>query len=121
DGVSDTLSFDVCNVDDNITINEFQDLFMPPLANVKVYQVVEVNNVTTPYCNNCVASLASFTNLTNTVSLVDNTMSGTLTLKFLAFTDENDDDIIDPTECFSDTVIYIISLYPPVTAADIVA
>lgn len=121
DGLTDTLTLDMCAVTDNITFNLFQDLYTPPLANVKVYQLVEHDNTSAPFCNNCSAAIADFTNLTETVSLINNTMSGTISMKFVAYVDVNDNDILDPTECYSDTVIYIMGVNPAITTADIVA
>lgn len=121
DGITDSLSLTMCNTADNITFNLFQDLFTPALPNVKVFQVVEFNNTSAPFCNNCATTPGAFTNFTRTISLLNNSMSGTATLKFVAFTDIDNDNVIDLTECKSDTVIYTIQVNPEVTAASIVA
>ena len=112
DGVTDTLTLEMCDIEDNITFDLFQDLFTPPLSNVKVYQWVELDNTSASFCNNCSMGLSQFTNTIGTVSLSDNTVPGTITMKFLAYADANDNNIIDPNECISDTVIYIMDVNP---------
>ncbi|HLO52810.1 MAG TPA: HYR domain-containing protein [Saprospiraceae bacterium] len=108
DGINDSTSFSVCNTPTNITFNTFSiDVASPSF---KVLQFVETDNVTVPFCNNCVAIPSAFNGTTGTASLVNNTLDGTLTMKFVGFIDLNSNNILDIGECPIDTVVYSVTV-----------
>lgn len=108
DGINDSTSFSVCNTPTNITFNTFSiDVASPSF---KVLQFVETDNVTVPFCNNCVAIPSAFNGTTGTASLVNNTLDGTLTMKFVGFIDLNSNNILDIGECPIDTVVYTVTV-----------
>ncbi|MBP6237069.1 MAG: T9SS type A sorting domain-containing protein [Saprospiraceae bacterium] len=115
DGVTDVASFSVCDgVSDNIFISaNFNDLTGAP--NVRVYQTVTVGPNTTfmSWCNNCQAAIGLFTaGISATASLAIPTLPGSVVITFQAWSDANNDGIIDPGECIGDVIEYTIIVNP---------
>ena len=121
DGNSEVIEIAVCSDSEEITLDNFHDVSGSAFPDIKVYQIVEADNISAPYCTNCVGAFDVFNPHTGTISLIDNTQQGTLTLKFFAFTDLHDPGVVDLDECRGDTLIYIITLNPPLAGVTIEA
>ncbi len=121
DGNNEVIEIDVCSVSEEITFDDFRDVSGSAFPDIKVYQIVEADNISAPFCTYCVGTFDVFNPYSATISLIDNTQQGTLTLKFFAFTDLHDLGVVDLDECRGDTLIYIITLNPPLTGVAIEA
>jgi hypothetical protein len=110
DGVDDLGSFTVCNETNNINFISFSDL-AGIVGNVKAFQVMAtLTNVTVPFCNNCAALLGGFAGVNGTAALIDPYTDGTLVMRFRAWTDANDNNVVDPQECVGDWIEYTITI-----------
>ncbi|MBX2928198.1 MAG: T9SS type A sorting domain-containing protein [Saprospiraceae bacterium] len=111
DGTDDTGSFSVCN-GVSIQFDNFSDISGLGLSGTKVYQTATYTNVNPTFCNNCADLLSAYTSMSQTASLVNPALSGTIVLRFRAWTDDDDNDMIDAGECAGDWVQYTITVLP---------
>lgn len=102
----------LCNTTNNMTFNAFSDVNgVTPASKVKAWQeLVSLNNVTVPFCNNCQALLTAFPGAMGSVALVNPNLSGTLVIRFRAFYDINDNNVIDMGEPVDDWVKYTVQV-----------
>src|SRR4051812_2226490 len=111
DGANDLGSFSVCNKTNNILFNSFIDANGSTSPFLRVYQeILSLNNVTVPFCNNCSAKIGDFAGATGTAALTNVSMPGALIMKFRAWIDANSNNAIDANECTSDAVVYTITV-----------
>lgn len=117
DGITDTGRITVCDgITNNVFISDaFQELTGASEPNVFQSFITNGTNFV-PWCNNCATSIGNFTppNFA-TASLVNPLVGGTVTVTFLVWQDESDDQIIDPDECTGDTLRYVITVLPKPT------
>ncbi len=111
DGTDDTGSFSVCDGED-VVFDNFQDISGLGLSGLKVYQTAVYTNLTPTFCNNCAALLSTYTGTTETATLTNPAMSGTLVLRFRVWADANSDNMVDPEECAGDWIQYTITVLP---------
>jgi hypothetical protein len=112
DGADDTGAFAVCTSgSDNLFFTQFVDLVgVTPSAQVKVRQeFVETNVAFGPSDGNFLLS-AYATPFDRNVSLVNPAMSGTLVMRFRAFFDVDNDNVIDPGDCAGDWIVYTVTV-----------
>ncbi len=113
-GINDTGTFSVCNsLTDNLFFSPFVDLnHAIPVDSVKVIQVFTRTNVNFSPTDgiNPLSAYNAFFN--RNVNLIDPTMPGILKMKFLAFLDLNNNNILDGTEFPSDSIIYTVNVNP---------
>ncbi|MDZ4702367.1 MAG: MopE-related protein, partial [Saprospiraceae bacterium] len=111
DGTEDTGSFSICN-GETVTFDNFQDISGLGLTGLKVYQTASYTNISPSFCNNCTDLLSTYTGMSQTASLVNPALSGTLVLRFKAWADANGNNMVDPEECAGDWVKYTITVLP---------
>ena len=116
DGISEVFDTTYCGPDVVLDFGTFINT-----GDTKIFQSWEADNIATALCNDCVRTPASISNTSETISLTDPSQQGTITLKYIAFIDTNDNDIVDLNECSSDTVIYTYILNPAITNLAITA
>ncbi|MCZ2100369.1 MAG: HYR domain-containing protein [Chitinophagales bacterium] len=122
DGISEVFDSLHCGIDVDLNFGDFTHTGGIGLESQrKVFQSWEGENVTVGLCTDCNRTAASMSNTIETVALVDPSLPGKITIKFLAYIDANNNDQIDLNECSSDTIIYIYTLHPPITNVQIVA
>ncbi|HRD82868.1 MAG TPA: HYR domain-containing protein [Saprospiraceae bacterium] len=113
DGSDDTGAIELCNnPSSTLTFNAFSDISGNGLSGVKVYQTVSKTNITNPFCTNCQALITAFPGASGPISLTDPTMPGMMTIRFRAWMDDNNDNLIDANECAGDWVQYTITVNP---------
>lgn len=113
DGNDDLGSFAVCSgVANNLSMGVFS-VSNGSGANIKVFQEIVLNNVNLSgaWCNgivtpSCSAVPSAFNGAVNTATLVNPSLTGTVTLRFYAFVDLDNDNIVDVGECTGDRLVY---------------
>ncbi|MBK8054665.1 MAG: HYR domain-containing protein [Saprospiraceae bacterium] len=117
DGNNDLGSFSVCNGTPlpNINVTSF-NITGGPL--VKVQQEIVFSNTVQSgaWCTagpSCVATAAAFTGVTNTFSLINSALPGSVILRFRSFVDADGDSTFDDGECPGDWAVYTVNINHP--------
>ncbi|HRK83171.1 MAG TPA: MopE-related protein, partial [Saprospiraceae bacterium] len=110
-GTDDTGSFSVCNGED-VVFDNFQDISGLSLTGLKVYQTATYTNLSPTFCNNCAALLSTYTGTTETATLTNPALPGTLVLRFRAWADADGNNMVDPGECSGDWIQYTVTVLP---------
>ena len=119
DGINDTGSFSLCDSpSNNLNFTQFIDFTGSPVTpQVKLVQQFIRTNVSFGPVD-AVAPLSAYSPaFSRNVSLVNTATTGTLVMKLKIFFDDNNNNILDPSECTGDSVIYTVTVIPnPVIA-----
>jgi len=111
-GVNESGSISFCNsLGGDLTFTQFVDTSSyTPAGQVKVWQEFTKNNVTFAPADGIFPLSAYPTPFVRNATLTNTNMPGNLIMKFIAFVDANNNDIIDIGECIGDTIIYDINI-----------
>ncbi len=114
--VNDTIRISVCNgIINNLKIDSFI-ITSSGAPNVKIRQIITGSGaIVSPWLATGTALPGAFANQMAIASLLNPAVVGTVSLKFFAFTDTNNDNNPDPSECKGDTIIYLVTVSPKPT------
>lgn len=114
DGMDDNAVLTVCNsAGDNLFFTQFIDaLNVTPSASVKVIQQFTRTNVTFGPGDGVFPISAYSPAFNRNTSLVNPAVSGTLVMRFRAFFDANNNNMLDGNECAGDWIVYTVTVNP---------